>query len=66
MALAVPLIAAWMLGVAVICVAERRNIADNPDLWVGSKEFPLLVLGWPVSLVIFLVIALSADRDEDR
>ena len=54
-------IAAWMLGVAVIAVNERRSLAEHPDLWVGSRLLWVLVLGWPVSLALFVAMGPFID-----
>jgi hypothetical protein len=64
MTLAILLIAAWMLGVAVIAVNERRSLADHPDLWVGSRLLWVLVLGWPVSLALFVAMGPFLEDDE--
>ena len=60
------ILAVWMLGVAAIAVAERHNIADVPDLWEGSGLLWVLVLGWPVTLALFLAGFRFGDEDEGQ
>jgi hypothetical protein len=59
------ILAVWMLGVAAIAIAERRNIADVPDLWEGSRLLWVLVLGWPVTLALFVAGGPFIDNEED-
>jgi hypothetical protein len=61
---AVLLLAAWMLGVAVIAVNERLNLGDTPDLWVGSRLLWVLILGWPVSLALYVAMGPFLGEDD--
>lgn len=59
------ILAVWMLGVAAIAVFERRSIADVPDLWEGSGLLWVLVLGWPVTLALFVAMGPFIQEGED-